>query len=184
MAEDFWISGSWHQFFFSLPGNRSDFSDRKVKPPSREAVTSPPSDLKATLQRAGSQAAGGSQVSAFLAECFHHFECGGHQYSWPIWLRPENLRDAQVTWPKMVFRLVISLWFLSKQDCVVYITKPKHLDSEKRWVYFEVIDNEMGACWRKTRLDTAGFKGLKVTIVTIIWGSSLKHGRFGQIIVI
>ena len=70
-----------------------------MKPPSEAA--SPPSDLKATLQRAGNAAAG-SQVSAFLAECFHHFECGGHQYSWPIWLRPENLRDAQVTRPKMV----------------------------------------------------------------------------------
>lgn len=86
---------------FWLPGNRSDFSDREVKQPSEAA--SPPSDLKATLQRAASSTAAGSQVfSAFLAECFHHFECGGHQYSWPIWLRPENLRDAQVTWPKMV----------------------------------------------------------------------------------
>lgn len=61
----------------------------EVKQPSD---ASPPSDLKATLQRA---TAGGSQVSAFLAECFHHFECGGHQYSWPVWLRPENMRDAQ-----------------------------------------------------------------------------------------
>lgn len=98
---DFWkLTGCF--FFASWKSLR--LSDHEVKPPSREAVTSPPSDLKATLQRAST--AGGSQVSAYLAECFHHFECGGHQYSWPIWLRPENLRDAQVAWPEWL-RLVI-----------------------------------------------------------------------------
>ena len=50
-------------------------------------------DLRATLQRA-QQCAPGS-IPAFVAECFHHFESGGAQYSWPFWLKPENLKDIQ-----------------------------------------------------------------------------------------
>lgn len=126
-AEDFGFLEADTSFFTS--GNLR-LLDHEVKQPSD---ASPPSDLKATLQRAST--AGGSQVSAFLAECFHHFECGGHQYSWPIWLRPENLRDAQVTWPEWL-RLVIS-WFLSKQDCVFYITKPKHLTLRRDEVFLK-----------------------------------------------
>lgn len=52
-----------------------------------------PRDLKATLQRASAPGAPGA-LSAFLAECFHHFE-SGQQYSWPDWMKPENLRDVQ-----------------------------------------------------------------------------------------
>ena len=52
-----------------------------------------PRDLKATLQRASVPGAPGA-LSAFLAECFHHFE-SGQQYSWPDWMKPENLRDVQ-----------------------------------------------------------------------------------------
>ncbi|CAE7859015.1 MSH6 [Symbiodinium necroappetens] len=52
-----------------------------------------PKDLRATLQLAERSAPG--SIPPFTAECFHHFENGGSQYSWPAWLRPENLRDAQ-----------------------------------------------------------------------------------------
>ena len=52
-----------------------------------------PRDLKATLQRASVPGAPGA-LSAFLAECLHHFE-SGQQYSWPDWMKPENLRDVQ-----------------------------------------------------------------------------------------
>lgn len=49
-------------------------------------------DLRATLQEARRQAPG--SLPPFVAECFHHFE-SGQQYSWPSYLRPENLRDAE-----------------------------------------------------------------------------------------
>ena len=53
-------------------------------------LSAPVRDLRATLQRAE----GGAGLPPFVAECFHHFESGAH-YSWPTWLRPENLRDAK-----------------------------------------------------------------------------------------
>ena len=56
-----------------------------------EATDRAPSDLKATLSRA---ATGSGALSAFVAECFHHYE-SGQQYSWPEWLKPENLKDLQ-----------------------------------------------------------------------------------------
>jgi len=37
-----------------------------------------------------------SKLPPYLAECFHHYASGGGaQYSWPEWLKPEKLRDAQ-----------------------------------------------------------------------------------------
>nr|QDO16203.1 DNA mismatch repair protein MSH6 [Lingulodinium polyedra] len=36
-----------------------------------------------------------SKLPAFVAECFHHYNTGGSPYSWPEWLKPESLRDAQ-----------------------------------------------------------------------------------------
>ncbi|CAK9036862.1 unnamed protein product [Durusdinium trenchii] len=59
----------------------------------RAEPTGEPMDLRATLQRAQTCAPG--SIPAFVAECFHHFETGGAQYSWPFWLKPENLKDIQ-----------------------------------------------------------------------------------------
>lgn len=50
-------------------------------------------DLRATLQQ--SQRCGPGSLPPFIAECFHHYATGGQQYSWPTWLQPEHLRDAE-----------------------------------------------------------------------------------------
>jgi len=49
-------------------------------------------DLRAALEKARRP---DSKVPPFTAECLHHYHSGGAQYSWPDWLKPENLRDAQ-----------------------------------------------------------------------------------------
>lgn len=49
-------------------------------------------DLRSTLQAA--QRARPGAIPPFTAECLCHFASGGAQYSWPSWLMPENLKDA------------------------------------------------------------------------------------------
>lgn len=49
-------------------------------------------DLRAALEKARRP---DSKVPPFTAECLHHYNSGGAQYSWPEWLRPEHIRDAQ-----------------------------------------------------------------------------------------
>lgn len=53
----------------------------------------PPTDLRATLHQA--QRAAPGALPPFIAECFHHYAGAGAQHSWPSWLKPANLRDAQ-----------------------------------------------------------------------------------------
>jgi len=52
----------------------------------RAGETEPPVDLRAALQR--------SRMPAFTAECFHHYQDGASKWSWPSWLKSENLKDS------------------------------------------------------------------------------------------
>jgi len=84
-----------------------------------------PRDLRATLQQAQRSAPG--SLPPFTAECFHHYENGGSQYSWPFWLKPENLKDAQGLRPTEPGYNGSTLWVPDQtKDAAAYKNSPGH----------------------------------------------------------
>eukprot|EP00933_Yihiella_yeosuensis_P023297 TRINITY_DN1814_c2_g5_i1.p1 TRINITY_DN1814_c2_g5~~TRINITY_DN1814_c2_g5_i1.p1 ORF type:complete len:1116 (+),score=272.77 TRINITY_DN1814_c2_g5_i1:55-3402(+) len=86
-------------------------------------TSAPPADLRATLQLAQRSS---NSLPVHLAECFHHYENGGQQYSWPAWMKPENFRDAKGLRPSEPGFNGGTMWVPKPEDKAAYAKEPGH----------------------------------------------------------